>query len=121
MIDALRKTEAEWNEPLCYVISGDLAHIGPKFGDRRAVHDKQLARSREQDLAILKQAEQGDAAGYFQVIAEEGDERRICGLPPTYTVLEAIRPVQGKLLQYDRYLHPGGHESVSYASMAFYQ
>src|SRR5207253_9859478 len=33
MIEALRRAEAETNEPICYLISGDLAHIGPKFGD----------------------------------------------------------------------------------------
>ena len=121
MIEALRKAEAETTEPICYLISGDLAHIGPKFGDRRQVHDAQLAVSLKQDQAILKKAEEVDSAGYFQIIADEGDSRRICGLPPTYTVLEAARPKQGKLLHHDRYVHPDGYESVSYASMAFYR
>src|SRR6266536_6644680 len=31
MVAALRAAEAEAGEPVCYVISGDLAHIGPKF------------------------------------------------------------------------------------------
>ena len=60
------------------------------------------------------------AAGFFQVIADESDRRRICGLPPTYTLLESIRPRAGKLLHYDQYVHPRGYESVSFASMAFY-
>jgi hypothetical protein len=34
-------------------------------------------------------------------------------------VLEALRPAGGKLLHYDQYVHPGGYESVSFASMAF--
>ena len=58
--------------------------------------------------------------GYFQVIAEEDDRRRICGLPPTYTLLRALEPQTGKLLHYDQYVHPDGYESVSFASMAFY-
>ena len=74
-----------------------------------------------QDEAILRHAEAADLANYFQVIAEEGDSRRICGLPPTYTVLDALRPSRGKLLHYDQYVHPQGHESVSFASMAFYR
>jgi AmmeMemoRadiSam system protein B len=120
MVEALRRVETETREPICYIISGDLAHIGPKFGDRDPVTEPALAQSREQDQAILRQAETADPASFFQVIAEEGDCRRICGLPPTYTVLEAIRPSRGKVLHYDQYAHPRGFESVSFASVAFY-
>ncbi len=121
LIEALRKAEAESSESICYIISGDLAHIGPKFGDPQPVDRPMLDRSRERDLQLMEQAEAADPAGYFRVIAEEQDSRRICGLPPTYTVLEALRPSRGKLLRYDQYAHPRGYESVSFASMAFYQ
>jgi AmmeMemoRadiSam system protein B len=121
MIEALRRLEQETPEPICYLISGDLAHIGPKFGDPEPVAEAFLAQSRLQDQALLRRAEATDPAGYFQVIAGEEDSRRICGLPPTYTLLEALRPRQGRLLHYDQYVHPQGHESVSFASMAFYR
>jgi MEMO1 family protein len=121
MIDALCQTEQENREPICYLISGDLAHIGPKFGDADPVLDGFLSHSRDKDHEILHQAEAADPLGYFSVIAREGDRRRICGLPPTYTVLEAIRPKTGKVLGYDQYVHPLGHESVSFASVAFYR
>lgn len=121
MIEALRAAERETKAPICYIISGDLAHIGPKFGDYIAVHDAQLDQSREQDQAILQRAVAADPAGYFRIIAEEGDCRRICGLPPTYTLLEALRPGSGQLLHYDQYVHPRGYESVSFASVAFYR
>jgi AmmeMemoRadiSam system protein B len=119
MIQALRAVEQETAEPICYLISGDLAHIGPKFRDPRPVNENQLKNSREQDRALLRQTERADPAGYFAVIAAERDQRRICGLPPTYTVLEAFRPTRGKVLAYDQYVHPRGHESVSFASVAF--
>jgi AmmeMemoRadiSam system protein B len=120
MIRSLRQVEEEMAEPICYIISGDLAHIGPKFGDREPVGEPFLTQSREQDRAILQQAEAADVSGYFRVIADEFDRRRICGLPPTYTVLEAFQPAAGKLLHYDQYVHPRGFESVSFASVAFY-
>jgi AmmeMemoRadiSam system protein B len=121
MVEALRRTEAETPEPICYIISGDLAHIGPKFGDPLPVDESFLTQSRQQDHTIIRQAELAKPEGYFRVIAEEGDRRRICGLPPTFTVLEACRPSKGKLLLYDQYVHPQGFESVSFASMAFYR
>jgi AmmeMemoRadiSam system protein B len=121
MVEALRRAEAETKEPVCYVISGDLAHIGPKFGDGAPVAEPAVGRSRAQDQVILREAERADAAGFFRVIADEGDARRICGLPPTWTVLEAARPRLGKVLHYDQYVHPRGYESVSFASVAFYR
>jgi AmmeMemoRadiSam system protein B len=120
MVEALRRVEREYPEPVCYVISGDLGHIGPKFGDRGPLKAPFLAESRAQDEAILRQAEAADADGYFRVIADEGDRRRICGLPPTWTVLQAVRPSRGQVLHYDQHVHPRGAESVSFASAAFY-
>jgi AmmeMemoRadiSam system protein B len=121
MVEALQAAERATPEPVCYLISGDLAHVGPKFGDRRAVTDAQLAHSRTQDHALLRRAERGDFAGYFEVVADEHDRRRICGLPPTWTVLAATRPAGGKVLHYEQYVHPRGFESVSFASVAFYR
>ncbi len=121
MVRALQEVERELAEPVCYIISGDLAHIGPKFGDREAAQGPLLCRSREMDLAILKEAESANPERFFQSIAREQDARRICGLPPTYTVLAAACPGSGKLLHYDQYVHPRGFESVSFSSVAFYR
>ena len=65
--------------------------------------------------------ETGDPLGFYQVIADELDARRICGLPPTYTLLEALHPRSGQLLHYDQYVHPRNFESVSFASVGFYR
>jgi AmmeMemoRadiSam system protein B len=121
MITALQAVERDLDEPICYVISGDLAHIGPKFGDPRALEAAHLRHSRAQDEALLRSAATADTSGYFELIAAEGDARRICGLPPTYTTLEAVRASSGRLLHYDQWVGPRGQESVSFASMAFYQ
>ncbi len=120
MIEALRKAMAETGESVFTIISGDLAHIGPKFGDADLLTDDFIHHSREQDQLILRQAETADSGAYFGAIAAERDARRICGLSPTYTVLQAVRPEQGKLLHYGQYVHPERMESVSFASMGFY-
>jgi AmmeMemoRadiSam system protein B len=120
MAGALSRAQAETPEPICYIISGDLAHIGPKFEDCPPLSADRLEHSRRQDLTILRQAEAARPAAYFKVVADEADARNICGLSPTITFLEAIRPRSGKLLHYDQYVHPLGRESVSFASMAFY-
>ena len=119
MVEALKLAEAAAAEPVCYIISGDLAHIGPKFEDPEPVREPFLTHSYNQDHVILEQAELADADGFFQVIADEQDSRRICGLPPVYLTLQTANPSRGRLLHYGRYVHPEGFESVSFASVAF--
>jgi hypothetical protein len=107
-----------------------LAHLGPKFRDPGPVNPTLLAHSRRRDIALLHEIGDGlkmpgrtsppDPDGYFRIIAEENDARRICGLPPTYTILQALRPRRGELLHYNQYVHPDGFESVSFASAVFY-
>jgi AmmeMemoRadiSam system protein B len=121
MVATLRHAESEAGEPICYLISGDLAHIGPMFDDPNILDTPTLEHSRNQDQALIRAAESVNPGRYFDVIAAEQDGRRICGLPPTYTVLEAVQPSSGKLLHYDQYVHPRGYESVSFTSMAFYR
>lgn len=121
MIRTLQAAEAAAGEPVCYVISGDLAHIGPKFGDREAASEPWLSESRKSDELILKQLRHADRDGYFRSIAGEEDARRICGLPPTYLTLAVAQPSQGTVLHYQQFVHPQGYESVSFAAAAFYE
>lgn len=121
MIASLQAAEAAAGEPVCYVISGDLAHVGPKFGDPEPVKEPFLSEGRKADEAILEQLKTANRDGYFKVIAAEDDARRICGLPPTYLTLAAARPTTGKVLHYQQFVHPQGHESVSFAAAAFYE
>lgn len=118
MVEALKRAEAETPERVCYVISGDLAHIGPRFDDPD-LDDARLSHSQSQDEKLTASLEAGDIAGYFGTIAAEGDARRVCGLPPTWLTLTATGPTRGRLLHYGRFVDPGRDQSVSFASMAF--
>jgi MEMO1 family protein len=120
MVRILREVEASSTDPVCYVISGDLAHIGPKFRDKQKAAGPWLEESRAKDAAILQALGNADPTAYFNTIAGEGDARRICGLSPTWLTLKAARPRSGKILHYQQFIDPTGHESVSFASAAFY-
>jgi hypothetical protein len=119
MVQALRQAREAAGEPVCFIISGDLAHIGPKFGDKAGLPDAFLAHSRDQDMQLMAAAANGSAQGYRQILAGEKDARRICGFPPTWLTLQVLGPCAGKLLRYDQHVHPKGRESVSFASMVF--
>jgi hypothetical protein len=121
MVEALRYAVEETAEPICFLISGDLAHLGPKFNPGEMLSPALLERSAAQDQRLIRRLEAGDLAGYYQIIAREQDERNICGFPPTYLLLEALRPRPGRLVHYDRctFAHPKGQSSVSWASIVF--
>lgn len=125
MIQALKKAEAQATargDKLCYLISGDLAHIGPKFSDPRPVDDPWLAASKERDHALLERLAAVDRVGFFKSLLAERDERRICGFPPAYMALAVAEPRSAKVLAYDQYAErQHGNESVSFASVAFYR
>lgn len=121
MVEALRAAEAAHGKSVCYVISGDLAHIGPKFDDARKAAGSWLAESRRKDQAILKTLEAADPKAFFDAIAAEKNARRICGLTPTWLTLEVTRPRSGTVLHYQQFADPEGLESVSFAAVGFYE
>lgn len=125
MIQALKKAEAAATASgakICYLISGDLAHIGPKFDDPRPVDEPWLVYSKERDQKLLERLSAVDRAGFFKLLAEEKDERRICGFPPAYLAMAVSEPRSAKVLAYDQYAERiNGFESVSFASVAFYR
>ncbi len=104
-----------------FIIAGvDMAHVGPKFGDKEAVNDLTLTRIKERDMNSLKYSEKLDAEGFYRSIEEEKDWRKVCGLSSIYATLSTIEAKKGKLLDYDQALEPDTGSVVSFASMGFY-
>jgi len=120
MVQVLRQVEQQVQQPVCYVISGDLAHIGPKFDDPQRVDAPWLAESRGKDQKVLQALETADSQRFFQTIAAERNSRRICGLSPTWLALQVTQPTRGRTLHYQQYVHSEGYESVSFAAVAFW-
>ncbi len=102
------------------VASADLAHIGPQFGDPFRVGEGDLLQMGGRDREMLHYVEQGDAEGFFAYVRAEGDRRRICGLPPIYTLLRLLDPAEGKLLDYRQWRHPQGLGAVTFASLVLF-
>ncbi len=118
--NALKRTVAKWPRPLVFVIGADLAHMGPKFGDRFAVKSR-LPEIQQADLAMLKHVADHDVEGFFHSIKSVNDRRRVCGFPPILTFLASVGKLQGKLLKYEQWHEEATQSVVTYASMAFYE
>lgn len=120
MVAALQEVERQTPEPVCYLISGDLAHLGPKFGDP-PLQDQQLRHSLRRDRELLAHLTAADHERYFQSVAEERDERRICGLSPTYMTLATTRPQHGRVVAFEQFSADDRRESVSFAAATFHR
>jgi MEMO1 family protein len=119
-VTAMRQTAASYSGRICYVSSADLAHIGQRFGDREFLNAERLKDQAESDRRLLDAVCHCDSAAFFGQVAVEQDRSRICGLSPTYTMLEVARPGDGELLRYDQAVELDGTSCVSFASLAFY-
>lgn len=119
-VAAMRKTAADYPGRVCYISGGDLAHIGQRFGDRAFLDAERLKQQSQNDHELLAAACRADAAAFFEHVAAQDDRHRICGLSPTYTMLQVMRPARGELLKYDQAVELDGTACVSFASLAFY-
>ena len=89
------------------VAAGDLAHVGPAFGDPNAVDVGGRDTLRREDAASIQAVIDGDAAAFFAISERERDQRKLCGLPPIYMMLRFLElagggPVRGEAMGYDQ-------------------
>jgi hypothetical protein len=119
-IEAVKTSVSSLGRKVCYLASADLAHIGLQFGDRDGIGEYDLRILEEEDREMLKHAEEMDGEKFFTSILEEGDRKKVCGLPPIYTLLKVMEAKEGRLLKYGQAYTPETKSVVSFASMAFY-
>ena len=119
-VEAFRKTLAAYGKEVCFIVSGDLAHIGMRYGDIKPPTDFSFHKTMQADLAMLKHVEEGQADEFVRFIQKEDDARRIGILPPLYTMLKLLDNPKGTVLRYDRATVDQYNSTVTYAAMAFY-
>ncbi len=117
-VAALRRTMATLGGRTVVMASADLAHVGPQFGDPHQITPGQLREVADADREMLKSVEAGDAEAFFRSVARDEDRRRICGLPPIYTLLRLLPGARGRLLRYSQW--PDPHGTVTFAAIALY-
>ena len=86
------------------VAAGDLAHMGPAFGDVAPLDTIARAKLAVGDRESMIDICNGDAAAFFERSRAESDSRRICGISPIYLMLEFLsgRNLRGESLGYDQ-------------------
>jgi MEMO1 family protein len=118
-VSALQSAEAASGKRVAYIGAVDLCHVGPEFGDPSPVDDPMLRTVETFDSLMLDRAQANDPAGWFRTAGQVGNRLRVCGLAATYTMLHAIGPARGRLLQYRQAVDAARTCCVSFASMVF--
>jgi hypothetical protein len=111
-ITALRRATA--GRSVAYVVSGDLAHVGPAFGGRR-VDTAGRINVRAADNDLIGHMCAGDADRFFASVQRVGDRNNICGLPPGYLALRALGATAGELIAYEQC--PADEDDTSFVSV----
>jgi AmmeMemoRadiSam system protein B len=84
------------------ISAGDLAHVGPAFGDPQPLDGGTRATLRANDKKSIEALLRGDASRFFEISREEADARKLCGLPPTYLMLRLLEGATGDSFGYDQ-------------------
>lgn len=101
-----------------FLISGDLSHIGRKFGDTMPARDM-FNEVKEFDKVFLKTGAESDSDKMLKLLAEKYDPYRICGFPPLYTFISAFPKLKGEILTYDLWDEAEKQSAVSFGSILF--
>jgi AmmeMemoRadiSam system protein B len=107
--------EAASSRKTMIVAAGDLAHVGPAFGDGYGIDFVQKAHLKTADEETLSLICAGDEEALLEQVRAEGDRRRICGLPPIYLALRLLGGTEGVVTGYDQC--PADSQGTSFVSI----
>lgn len=97
LVAALRQATA--GRRVFYVVSGDLAHVGPAFGGR-PLDENTKHRIAAEDQRLFDHLAAGDAQGFLHTILSEDDKNNVCGTFPLYLAMRMMGTTRGKTIGY---------------------
>jgi hypothetical protein len=104
------------------IASVDMAHVGPRYGDRCEPDETMIRRNLSSDTTLLKLLEECRAGDFIQAINRDSNSRKICGTAPLYTMTKALEGrSHGVTLRQSHALVDEYRSFVTFASMAFYE
>jgi hypothetical protein len=120
-VGALGELAARNRNELCFVLGVDFAHVGRRYGDRRAARAYQgpLTTVAERDDARVDRIVAGDGEGFWNLVMERGDDDlKWCGSSPIYTFLRAVPDARGHRLGYEQW-NIDDESVVSFGALSF--
>ncbi len=106
------------NEETFYLVSGDLSHVGKKFGDREAA-TAMKSGVLEFDKQFMKLASANQNRELLLHMQSQYDRYRICGFPPLYTFLNAFPGLDGEEIDYFWWDEKERESAVSFGAIGY--
>ncbi len=82
------------------IAAGDLAHVGPAFGDPSPVSAPGRTSLAAADARTIAAIDAGDAQAFLDISRAERDARKICGISPIYIALRLLGGSKGESVGY---------------------
>jgi len=89
-LEAVRALVESRRGRVVLIAGADLAHVGPRFGDRHPMNERERADLEKADRESLARAAARDPSAFWQDVARDLDTRRVCGLAPIYALLKSL-------------------------------
>jgi MEMO1 family protein len=120
-VDALEEVLRTDGRRITLIAAVDLAHVGPRFGDKWDVDARHQAEVGAADHELLTHVANADADGYYAHVMRDRDARRICGFTPLYLLTALMQREQrrGEVLRYTQWVDSDLSSSVTFCSAIF--
>ncbi|HQU71400.1 MAG TPA: AmmeMemoRadiSam system protein B [Calditrichia bacterium] len=118
--ESLRRTIRESGRKVFFILSVDLAHMGPKFGDGFAVDENRAEVIKKQDLDMFEVLSRLDRRNFFELVRKDLLKRNVDACGAAYTLLSLMEEGAGELVAYDQNLQRDSNSIVTYGSMLFF-
>lgn len=106
------------DEDTFYLISGDLSHVGKKFGDALPASELRADVERS-DKAFIEASTNNNAQQLLSHISSDYDSYRVCGFPPLLTFLKTFPEYKGEELSYEWWDEKERESAVSFSSILY--
>ncbi|MCB9135986.1 MAG: AmmeMemoRadiSam system protein B [Anaerolineales bacterium] len=112
LVDAVHR--ATRGRKVCYIISGDLAHVGPAFSGQ-PLDDAAKNAIRLADDDLFRILAKGDTRTFINKLLTDYEPNNVCGTFPAYLALRMMGDVKGEQVGYAQC--PADEEGTSIVSV----
>jgi AmmeMemoRadiSam system protein B len=117
-IDALSEILDAAGGRTFFVASSDLSHVGPQFGEPRAVDEQRSTDVERHDREMMGRFLEGDAEQFLAAMEWNKNPTRWCSIGNMTALLRLARPTTIELIDYRQARDERGMAMVSSAAMA---
>ena len=121
LVDGLVKAvrQSTRGRKVCYIISGDLAHVGPAFSGAPLDNNGKIA-IRTADDDIFRILSTGDSQTFINKLLSDYEPNNVCGTFPTYLAMRMMGNAKGEKVGYAQCpADEAGTSIVSVAGVVF--